>query len=747
MASGSFAVSTDNSYISGYVYWSESNSNVTANTSDVQVTLKLSRTNTGYTTTTSGQFNLSVNGTVVYGNNDTFTISYNSGTILCTGKVTVPHNADGTKSVTIGWSGSSTEVNLTSGQGTAVLSTIAQASSLSSSPSWTGGNSLPISVKRNSSSYTHDLKIEVWSSTSQSWETVTTVTSIGTSTTYTFSQSENTTLFQLLSHGSNYDEGSRLTLTTYDGGSVVGTNTYSGTVSSPNPSTTTNSGSWNIGDTVSTGLTVANSNFTHTIRYYVASTLIHTENGVTTSFDWTPTSSEITAMYNATPNSNTPDSSIQIDTFYNGVQVQTTTTQTGTATVTNSNPTFGTGFTYADTNSTTTAITQNNQYIIQNKSTITVTIPVASKATAINGATMSQYVCTLNGVQQTASYSSSTDITFNFGTISASSDVTLSCKAVDSRGNSTENTMTVNVLPYSLPIINTTAARNNGFDANTTLTMNGSISPLTISGANKNIVVNVQYRYKKTTDGSFPAWSNFTFSTSGSTYTATNAVVSLDSSLSWNVDVQVSDKFGSYIVSQVVTPGQPLFSIDTSFNSVGVNKIPTHSNAIDVAGDIYASGNSNITGNQTVTGSQTVGSLTSNGDASVSGALNVTGNATFNGTLNVKGKLGIVSDVGWQTAALVNSWTKYNTIEFPPQYYKDAQGFVHLRGCATGGAVGSTMFTLPSGYIPSMRMLCGNIGGGNAIVRIDVDNAGNVSFQAGSNTFVSLEGIKFATFG
>src|SRR5205085_6510186 len=167
-----------------------------------------------------------------------------------------------------------------------------------------------------------------------------------------------------------------------------------------------------------------------------------------------------------------------------------------TANVTSSNPTFtASGVTYLDTNSTTTGLTGSNQYIIQNNSTLRVTIPIASKATSINGASMVSYSATVNGVTKTGAWSSSADVSIDFGTINSISNLTLTVSAIDSRGNSTQQSKTVNIVPYSPPVIVTKASRTNNFEAETTITLSGSISRLTVSGADKNTLItgNLQY--------------------------------------------------------------------------------------------------------------------------------------------------------------------------------------------------------------------------------------------------------------
>ena len=75
MASGSFPVTTKNQYISGKVEWS-SVPNIAGNYSDVTATLRLSRTNTGYTTYGNGSFTMIINGDSKT-NSGYFTFTYN----------------------------------------------------------------------------------------------------------------------------------------------------------------------------------------------------------------------------------------------------------------------------------------------------------------------------------------------------------------------------------------------------------------------------------------------------------------------------------------------------------------------------------------------------------------------------------------------------------------------------------------------------------------------------------------------
>ncbi|EJW16536.1 hypothetical protein M5X00_20415 [Paenibacillus alvei] len=105
----------------------------------------------------------------------------------------------------------------------------------------------------------------------------------------------------------------------------------------------------------------------------------------------------------------------------------------------------------------------------------------------------------------------------------------------------------------------------------------------------------------------------------------------------------------------------------------------------------------------------------------------------------------------WITPALLNGWVKWDDRWAPPQYYKDDNGIVHLRGLIKGGVIdGNTaIFILPQGYRPS-HSSChatysqGSGGVDGVLARIDISGAtGSVYPTRGSSELLSLEGISF----
>ena len=152
---GSFNISTSNQFVSGYVSWNETY-DIASNSSVVSAELRLSRTNTGYETYSSGEFYIAINGNEKH-NSGTFSFTYNSNTLCVSHSVTVPHNADGTKSIEIYAGGQlyyiDPSLTVSKQSATIALTTIPRASSLSA-PNGTLGSTIRLTVNRASSAFT-----------------------------------------------------------------------------------------------------------------------------------------------------------------------------------------------------------------------------------------------------------------------------------------------------------------------------------------------------------------------------------------------------------------------------------------------------------------------------------------------------------------------------------------------------------------------------------------------------------------
>jgi len=104
----------------------------------------------------------------------------------------------------------------------------------------------------------------------------------------------------------------------------------------------------------------------------------------------------------------------------------------------------------------------------------------------------------------------------------------------------------------------------------------------------------------------------------------------------------------------------------------------------------------------------------------------------------------------WRTLTLGSGWTTYaGAWDEPLRYYRDPLGFVHLKGSVAGGAMGSTISTLPLTYRPNQTYAgfscycfggAGMQAGGVAIQ----GSTGNILYEGPSSPVqVALDGITF----
>lgn len=160
--SGSFSKTFNTGYTLK-VEWSESNVDVANNQSDITVTVKLVTASTyNINSTASKDISLTINGTK-YTSTCTVGISGGSSKTLMTKTVSnITHSSDGSKSVSISCTLgiavtlSGTYVSSVSASGTATLTKIARASTLSAS-NGTLNTSQTLTVTRQSSSFTHTI--------------------------------------------------------------------------------------------------------------------------------------------------------------------------------------------------------------------------------------------------------------------------------------------------------------------------------------------------------------------------------------------------------------------------------------------------------------------------------------------------------------------------------------------------------------------------------------------------------------
>ena len=162
--------------------------------------------------------------------------------------------------------------------------------------------------------------------------------------------------------------------------------------------------------------------------------------------------------------------------------------------------------------------------------------------------------------------------------------------------------------------------------------------------------------------------------------------------------------------------------------------------------------NDNINDRFSIWGNSCAGSCADLNDATIAHSFLACGNAYHKGNVGigtespsakfeVKGGKSKLEQEGWQTPTFVNGWSNYHISYNPAGYYKDSMGVVHLRGLVKNGS--GTIFSLPVGYRPEYRELHGVSTNPNVAGRIDIFTNGEVRFEHGDNSWVSLDGITF----
>lgn len=204
------------------------------------------------------------------------------------------------------------------------------------------------------------------------------------------------------------------------------------------------------------------------------------------SYTFNLTNQERTALLNACTNSKTLAVKFYVTTVIGGNTYYSTLDRT--MTVVNANPTFSAS--YQDTNEDTVDITENDQLIIRNNSTLQINV---ANLAAKKNATISYVNCTFNGTTYSGTMSG-TSWTCNITNPNVSSNTTAVVTAVDSRGYSTSINLNVQVLNWQLPTASITAQRQNHFYSPTTVNVDADYSSL--NGKNE---VSIKMRYEPVT--------------------------------------------------------------------------------------------------------------------------------------------------------------------------------------------------------------------------------------------------------
>ena len=551
MASGTINL-TQSGTLQGYISWTSTSNGSAANTSNVTAKLYIRKDPTTTTEPTYGHwtFRLTVNGsnygaTSWYGSVGQSYVNIASYTLN-----NVAHNADGSKSITIsgnctGPSGTSMSGYTASGSGTAVLDKIPRYATVTQSN--TEKTETTITIK-----WTSDSTIDyVWYKIgSGSWTAVGSTNA--SSGTYTISGRAANTAYTIYTRVRRKDSQ----LTTDSSALSVTTYAYPYCTTAPN---------FVIGNSVTLS-------FYNPLKRLITVNIIGADGSQCSNDTTTGTAiagyngtGVINALYASIPNAKSATYNVKVT--YGSV-VSTKTDGTYSVNTTTNAPSV-TGLTYADTNATTTAITGNDQLIIQNKSTVRYTV---TGAAAKNSATVASVKVTVNGLTYTLSASGSSHVGGN-AVINSASNVTATATVTDSRGLTATTTVTVQMLDWMKPTAIINMQRLNNFYSTTNITVDADYSSL-----DEKNTITITYRAGIQGSGAYTVSGTLRDNVQGS--------FEADNKQNWSVQVTVQDLFDSTTYTLSLGRGIPIVFYDVDKSSVGINTFPSHDNSLEGL-DIY----------------------------------------------------------------------------------------------------------------------------------------------------------------
>lgn len=272
-------------------------------------------------------------------------------------------------------------------------------------------------------------------------------------------------------------------------------------------------------------------------------------------------------FYDSIPNTNTGTYKVRLVCS----EVNRDITSTGGTYSTNTaecNPSFS-SFNVKDNNSSVVAVTGNNQVFVKSKSTLYVMIPSANKMTTQKSATPSSYSLSCDTLNQSTNYSTN-DVNVSMGTLANSGTLRVNVRAYDSRSNSALAYKDITVYDYTKPTINLSAKRLNDFENQTTLSISGTYTRLTINNTDKNTITNVKYRYRET-GGTWSSWTNINTTIVSGKFTCSDVILSLDNTKSFEFEIQVTDKLDSNTNTTSIDVGQAIFLISSNKKACYIN--------------------------------------------------------------------------------------------------------------------------------------------------------------------------------
>lgn len=320
------------------------------------------------------------------------------------------------------------------------------------------------------------------------------------------------------------------------------------------------------------------SNMTHTATLIVNGSTIRTIANIGASTNWDSAADEGVIYAQETQKSSTIVT-IKLDTYISNTLIGTKSIKVNaTFRLSEVAPIF-TNFTYRDSNSQVVAVTGNDQVFVKNQSNLIAIVPVANKMIPRQATTGKSYTFTLGAISITQAFSSTADVSANFGKVLNAGSQRLTVKAFDNRSISTSVYKDIQVIDYGPPTLTPKIERLNGFEDRTTVRLEGEFYLVPVNGVAKNTIVSIKCRYKKAQETSWRSWQALDFTTSqkdgkGIVAGSSGGVLfDLDNTSAWDFEFQITDRLSLTTIQGKVSVGIPIMFFGSD-GRISINCMP-----------------------------------------------------------------------------------------------------------------------------------------------------------------------------
>ncbi|HEM9634168.1 TPA: hypothetical protein U3L57_000071 [Streptococcus agalactiae] len=372
-----------------------------------------------------------------------------------------------------------------------------------------------------------------------------------------------------------------LKLDVNNGGYGSATVNFGGDLPQIKRASTVTASSTEIGKSGTITITPSDSSYTHTVRYEYNGKTGIIATGVGTTTNWTVPLD----FANDLPNSTSGIVNIYADTYTGDTQLGTNSTSMNISVPSSMVPTLS-DFTLTETNNTVKNLITDSGYYVQIYSNIQVTKGTAKGSYS---STIKSFKAELVGKNTTINNSGD-----SFGTMNFNGSVVVRATVTDSRGReSVPVDKTITILEYKPPMLSFDVKRTGSTSSTLTVNRNTQISPLTVNGAQKNIMT---LTFKVSPYGA-ETYTTDNGQASGQ-WSAISSLVNSQANLSgtyapntsWDIIGILTDSLGGSVTFKppAVIAEKVVFSYDQ--NGMGIGK-PREKGTLDVAkGGIYHDG-------------------------------------------------------------------------------------------------------------------------------------------------------------